>query len=221
MKRYICSIVSILTIFTMLVLSAFLVCYVAPNWWEHEYNKHNSLDYVNREISMEEAVKVTDEMFDRFLWNRESFESIAVPDHDKQVPFFTEREVSHLEDIRDIVHGVLWFSAFAILAIVLGFMKYKKTAARPFRRTAIACLVLFAIVVIVCMIDFDWAFDSFHKLLFDNDNWILNPFEDDLVNLMRIAVLRDTAVAIGAVFVTLVAASAAAVTLCITNRENH
>lgn len=221
MKRYICSIVSILTIFTMLVLSAFLVCYVVPNWWEHEYTKHNSLAYVNREISMEEAVKVTDEMFDRFLWNRESFESITVPDHDKQVPFFTEREVSHLEDIRGIVHGILWFSAFAMLAIVLGFMKYKKTAVRPFQRTAIACLVLFAIVVIVCLINFDWAFDSFHKLLFDNDNWILNPYEDDLVNLMRIGVLRDTAVAIGAVFVTLVAASTAAVTLCITNRENH
>lgn len=45
-------------------------------------------------------------------------------------------------------------------------------------------LVIFGVIVgIVAMSDFDAAFTLFHKILFNNDYWLINPFIDPIINI--------------------------------------
>ena len=50
------------------------------------------------------------------------------------------------------------------------------------------------------MSDFTLLFTKFHHVFFDNDLWILDPREDNLVNVMQESVFADAAVTIGSIW---------------------
>ena len=50
------------------------------------------------------------------------------------------------------------------------------------------------------MSDFTLLFTRFHHLFFDNDLWILNPMEDNLINVMQEDVFADAAVTLGSIW---------------------
>ena len=208
--RIISCIGTVLLIFVALVISAQLVCYHIPGWWEREYNKCNSLAYVNGEMSMKDAVYVTEQMLDYCIGTIDTLDKTVVTIDGSKVPFFTEREKLHLADCRAIFSSLKIISviAFIILIAIIIYLKFRKasikTIASSYLRTTAVVAALAGILAIIISTDFDAAFIKFHHIFFDNDLWLLDPREDNLINIMQEQVFADTALMIFIIWVVIV-----------------
>lgn len=89
-------------------------------------------------------------------------------------------------------------------AVVMGFVFYKKKVGDTFFGGIQWGIGLFlASIAGLCglmMQDFNKYFTQFHLIFFDNDDWILNPQTDLLINIVPEGFFRDTAFLIAGIF---------------------
>ena len=114
---------------------------------------------------------------------------------------FNDVERAHMADCYDLfalLRRVLWICAIAGMAfgaagILLG-------ARRP-DRLLLICTAVFALLLIALAIwgcaDFASLFDRFHRVLFTNDLWLLNPETDLLIRICPEGMFASMAVRIG------------------------
>ena len=124
---------------------------------------------------------------------------VAVIKGDRILPAFTEDELLHLQDIQGLLRlaETLKYIAWALLisSLVFGmfiiFSGKKKPALAGLRNLRLVinwsvsiALGLFLAVAIWGFFNFEGLFYAFHKLLFRNDLWLLDPQTDLLLQLM-------------------------------------
>ena len=106
--------------------------------------------------------------------------------------FFTEREKAHLSDVRSIIHTVnntfLWTMPIIILLSFILFMSMKmKSALVLFAKIMLIAGILIMIMaflfVLTVSLDFQSAFDRFHKTFFKSETWLFNPSYEKIVVL--------------------------------------
>jgi integral membrane protein (TIGR01906 family) len=79
---------------------------------------------------------------------------------------FSEKEVSHLEDVKTVFDGInIFFVLLLILFIGLLFLTNIPTM---FQRGGVYALVLLAVFAVL---PFRWVFTLMHKILFPQGNW--------------------------------------------------
>ncbi len=124
--------------------------------------------------------------------------SVQVPDPENSLQpadAFSEKENRHLQDVRSIVSflkGARWIGGGGvILALAALYLRnrqqrelFLRDALRGFAGAAIAILSTAVILLIWGLVNFDGLFVTFHKAVFRNDLWLLNPRTDLLVALM-------------------------------------
>lgn len=107
-------------------------------------------------------------------------------------PFFNQREVSHLRDVKGLVRGVAawrWVTLGYLLAFVAAGAAWCAMTRdhRALTRAAAwgggLTLALVAACGVVFLAAFDWIFLLFHRLSFANDFWQLTCPGDNLVCL--------------------------------------
>ncbi|MBQ8109586.1 MAG: DUF1461 domain-containing protein [Clostridia bacterium] len=104
-------------------------------------------------------------------------------------PAFNERETAHLEDCRGLfallrkVRGRL--IPWAVLLIVGGawLLNDRRRLRRAAWLSPLVLLIPLGTFAIWALADFDAAFTFFHRLLFRNDLWLLNPRTDLLIRI--------------------------------------
>jgi len=65
-------------------------------------------------------------------------------------------------------------------------------------------LAAIAIIGGLVALDFDRAFEIFHKLFFPGkDNWLFDPLKDEIINILPEEYFRNCAIAIGALVLIL------------------
>ena len=109
---------------------------------------------------------------------------------------FSQKELLHLKDIKDLVGlaNILRYTALSLilLSITLFFWLRKRKPEflhliKPQKVFSTALWTLFTAagsVIIWGLIDFKSLFYAFHRLLFRNDLWLLDPGQDLLLQLM-------------------------------------
>ncbi len=216
----------ILLLIVILITSTQAVCYWIPGWWRSEYAKYDTPQYVTGEMSLDDAVYITEQMLEYCIGRIDTLDDTEATIDGVTAPFFTEREKQHLADCRNIFLGAVRFRIIAILMIIGLLMavwfsvrerhgidgsdkdnevrSVSKDVSRLFARgylISLAAFVLFAVfLVILGMNDFTYLFTKFHHVFFDNDLWILDPRVDNLVNVMQESVFADAAVWIGSIW---------------------
>lgn len=91
-------------------------------------------------------------------------------------PAFDAREISHMEDVRSVVAGVLiaWGAAL-LAALAAGAALYRtagRAALRPaLRRGALLTMAAIILVGLFMLISFEAFFDAFHGVFFSGDSW--------------------------------------------------
>ena len=204
----------LLLLVVILITATQALCYWLPDWGRNEYAKYNTPQYVTGEMSLDDAVYITEQMLDYCLGRIDTLDNTEATIDGVKAPFFTEREKLHLKDCRNIFLGAVRFRVISILFIAgmlfaIWFSVKNRCDASRFKTeyarilaggylTALVILVVFALfLIIVGMNNFTYLFTKFHHVFFDNDLWILDPRHDNLVNVMQEAVFADAAVTIG------------------------
>ena len=110
-------------------------------------------------------------------------------------PAFNARELQHLQDCRKLFAPVtsVWLNlALAVIgvALVLRGGRYKNAWKAPWLASAII-LVPLGVFALWAAVDFSSAFTFFHKILFTNDLWLLNPETDLLIRICPASMFAD------------------------------
>lgn len=115
--------------------------------------------------------------------------SLAIRDTPRDA--FSEKELSHLKDIKQLLRiadrlAVLSFSVL-LLALVCVLMQGRRELIQALHRAFLVLPMLLTALAVWAICDFDGLFITFHKLLFTNDNWLLDPRSDLLLQLMPLS----------------------------------
>ena len=213
----------ILILIILLITATQAVCYWIPGWWRNEYAKYNTPQYVTGEMSLDDAVYITEQMLEYCIGRIDTLDDTEATIDGVTKPFFTDREKQHLADCRNIFLGAVRFRIIALLMTAGLLMAVWFSVQKRFRDDsgvpsgpyaacfarilssgylkALAALVVFAVfLIIIGMQDFTFLFTKFHHVFFDNDLWILDPRVDNLVNVMQESVFSDAAITIGSIW---------------------
>jgi len=161
-------------------------------------------------ISEDDLLKL-DVALARYLGGKQTAIDYRIEVFGRQVqPPFNAREMRHLADCRTLFAPVtaVWFNiALAIIAAALIFCNGGwRTGRRAVWLASAIFMLPIAVLGIWAAVDFPSAFTFFHRILFTNDLWLLNPETDLLIRIcpqsmfanmgLRIAV-RSAAVLLG------------------------
>ena len=205
-------------LFILLTTSLQAVCYWIPDWWRNEYAKYDTPSNVRGEMSLDDAVHVTEDMLEYCIGRLDTLDDTEATIDGVTAPFFTDREKAHLADCRELflkgirarVIACLILAAFVIFIYVHnGKQKTPVLLVEGYLRSLGFVAVMAAVIAILCVIDFTQVFTVFHHIFFDNDLWILYPDRDNLINIMQEDVFSDAAMWIAGIWLAVSALIAA------------
>ena len=138
-----------------------------------------------------------------YLVNQEGIEYLADLKFDGGTVLFTDRELSHMQDVKQVTEGALDIFYLALTALaLLGLWSRRGDQWQAYRRGLrrggwwmIYLAAALAVVVLVGMFllpDLFWAFFAgFHALFFEGQSWIF-LYSDTLIRLFPIRFWQDT-----------------------------
>lgn len=192
------------------------VVYWTPGYFEMEYTKHQVLNDLP-EMTMEDLLMVTDEMMAYLRGNRADLHVFTNMGGEYR-EFFNEREIAHMQDVKDLFIGGLWLRRLGLLftaATGAGLIFWAR--GREDRKQTLKLKVPYALcmgtgiffaaaLVIAGLVstNFGKYFIIFHHIFFDNDLWILDPSTDMLINIVPEPFFMDTALRIALTFALIV-----------------
>ncbi|MBR2707530.1 MAG: TIGR01906 family membrane protein [Mogibacterium sp.] len=198
-------------LFVLLTTSVQAVCFWIPNWWRNEYAKYDTPSNVNGEMSLDDAVHVTEDMLDYCIGRIDTLDDTEATIDGVTAPFFTDREKAHLADCRELFMAGMRARVIALFILIVfsiyiymhnGKEKTLRIMARGYLQSFAAVIIAGAVIALLALKDFTFVFTEFHHLFFDNDLWILYPDKDNLINIMQEDVFADAAMWIGCIFAT-------------------
>ena len=89
----------------------------------------------------------------------------------------------HFEDCRTVFNTIYLFGAISFVILVLYFIFAKKDKV-IYKLSGLFTLGLPAITGLAIAINFDWAFTFFHKLVFNDQNWLFHPRYDPIITIL-------------------------------------
>ena len=79
-------------LFILLTTSLQAVCYWIPDWWRNEYAKYDTPSNVRGEMSLDDAVHVTEDMLEYCIGRLDTLDDTEATIDGVTAPFFTDRE---------------------------------------------------------------------------------------------------------------------------------
>lgn len=194
-------------IVVLLFTSIQAIAYWFPDYYRHEYTKYDVAH--NVKVDLDDLLKVTDEMMDYLDGSREHLHDIVTTiDGVENTPFFNEREVAHMEDVRTLFLHAIWIRRILLGFLLLSILLIAMTGGNVFYqlsggyiKTVLLFLSAFLVLIYYIFQDFSSAFVTFHHMFFRNDLWILDPATDNLIVIVPEGFFFDTAAYIGFLFV--------------------
>lgn len=165
------------------------------DYFRKEYTKYHVTEAVHME--MEDLLTVTEHMM-AYLWGKESdLQVYTVIDGKENVPFFNEKEIRHMVDVKNLFHGGRNLRRFCLIgatAIILLFLWQKKgrlllsTLRAGIFTGLLVCIALLGLG----LTNFTKYFIQFHLMFFDNKDWLLDFRTDRLINIVPEGFFSDT-----------------------------
>lgn len=202
---------------------AFSVRYATTSapWWERGFERYDATGRTG--LSQAEVLRVAEETRD-YLTNDEERLDVDVAGE----PFYTEREVLHMIDVKRLMART-FDAGWAALGFIIAFVavivwrRRREAPTALARSTLSACGVVALLVVVLGIIGisgFDSAFRQFHLLFFTNDLWQLSS-RDGLIQLFPQRFFFDTTLLIGGVTLAFVVAAGAGSAIYLWRRRRN
>ena len=190
-----------------LIVVLFCVSIIIPTfsvtYYMNQFRQFNIPEYMG--IS-ESDIRIVTENLQRYMDRRDPELDAEVRVHGIMRPFFNQREILHMEDVRDLFDAgfrYLWISCFVFVVMAALIIKNKNyySAAKHIAVGFGIILASFGILTVVIALNFDEAFVIFHEIFFDNDLWLLDPRTDLLINLLPIEFFINISRTIATLFI--------------------
>jgi integral membrane protein (TIGR01906 family) len=166
--------------------------------YEHGFDKYDISSETG--IDSSELTIVARHLIDYFNLKADSAQ-MKVVKFGEEIDLFNEKELIHLEDVRDLIQLDHLVQLVAIILALLCIVVLCVFSGDRFRRVMkgifLGCVVtLTGVVVLVlwAIFGFDQLFILFHLVSFSNDLWLLDPTTDNLIQLFPGGFFYDAAV---------------------------
>ena len=127
-------------------------------------------------LSQEDLAKIADKFVEYF---NSSQERISITFGDNGLPLFTPNEVTHFQDVKNLVVFDRRVMLGSLGIILLGVIWWRRDR-RNLGKSLLAGGVLTAVLLVLFMVgagaNFDWLFLQFHLLAFNNNFWYSNGY---------------------------------------------
>ena len=169
----------------------------SESWWERGFERYDAVSRTG--LTAAEVDRVGAETRD-YLSNDDELLNVSV----NGTPFYSEREVLHMVDVKRLMARV-YDAGWAALGFIIAFAAFtlwrSQHALRRLARSVLSASGIVALAFVVLAIfglsGFDAAFRSFHQVFFTNDLWQLSS-QDSLIQLFPQRFFFDTTVLIAA-----------------------
>jgi len=152
------------------------------NTYKELYEKNN----VYEAIDETDAEKLTISIID-YLKKGKEIKSFELKNN---LPFFTENEISHLNDVRILIRNILYmFYTSITLFIIFLFLLSDKNKTKYLKRISIILISSSSVIIILILFlyffssDFIPLFERFHYIFFPQGNWAF-PENSLLITLL-------------------------------------
>lgn len=194
-----------IVIWIVLVITSLQVIGFHPDFYREQYLHRHTAEDIG--VSFEDLMRVTNVLLDYTAGQRENLD-ITVEVNGELQPFFNQREIDHMVDVRVLYHNVLVIrdvlGLFLIINLITTFLLDKRIEARRLLGGIVGVTVVLGILLaaigIYAILDFDAFWTQFHHVFFTNDLWLLDPRTDNLINLVPTGFFIDLIVTIVTVF---------------------
>lgn len=186
MKNKTLGIIFGISIWISLVLTVIHFSSLDLKFYQNKYTSLNVAEEIG--ISSSELMLATDVLLEYLVGESDNLNVEATIDGVVQ-EVFNEKEKHHMIDVQVLFVKTIWIRNIAItsglLSLLLIYLMNKKDSLTVIIhgiKTASAILgVMFAFLVTFAVLDFSSFWIYFHKVLFSNDLWLLNPYTDNLI----------------------------------------
>ncbi|MFN8474948.1 MAG: TIGR01906 family membrane protein [Anaerolineae bacterium] len=87
-------------------------------------------------------------------------------------PAFNEREVSHMVDVRDVLHNAFIAQVIMGVLILVSLFVIRRSAGRTLIWAGVFTIVVVVLIGIFAATSFDLFFTLFHRLFFEGNSWL-------------------------------------------------
>lgn len=168
-----------------LLVTMFNLAVFNERFFETQYKALNTAESMN--MSDEDLMLGTHTLLD-YLQNKRDDINVEVVVEGKNVPMFNQKEIDHMVDVKDLFTGLnsLQMAAyviFIILIVALTITNRMSSLTNSIYRALGVYLFVIGGIALYAFIDFSGFWVIFHKVLFSNDLWLLNPNTDRMINM--------------------------------------
>lgn len=176
MKKFVAVLMVIAISLTFLVFSIERNAY-NEDYFIKKYKEHDIETVTGKGI--EELKPITEKLI----------EYLKGGENDLLKPHFNEREILHMEDVRDLFDLARIIKYIGLFIIILGvFYFYKNKEILFMVKTFLYGLfsnhILLIIIGFLAYQDFNKYFTYFHHIFFTNDLWLLDPTTDLMIQML-------------------------------------
>ncbi len=136
-----------------------------------------------------------------YLLNREGISSLADQKLEDGSPLFIDRELSHMQDVKNLIHIML--IAWVIIGVILVGFRFLY---RAFKRSDMywsaisiggwVTMGLVGVIVLGVLLNFDAFFTDFHLIFFTGETWLFY-YSDNLIRLFPLEFWANIFIALG------------------------
>ena len=132
-----------------------------------------------------------------------------INENNQEVDLYSSQDKEHMIDVQNLygaMYKTLVFSGISLfIAIIILLIRRKQintfTLTLILNKVSIYTLLFTAIIALFAFVNFEQFWVFFHKVFFRNDLWLMNPYQDALVNLFPEGLFMDLVYRIIAKFV--------------------
>lgn len=201
MNKFILYILRILTVLSVPVIlgAGFIGLLLTPVYVQLEYRTPN-FPPDRYGFSQTERLRYAD-LTRGYLVSGVSIQELQELSFEDGEPLFNQRELSHLQDVKEVLQGVFWTSGLAVIILAGGGVwSYRKGEWKRFKSSiqqgAWLTVGLLLFILTFSFLSFQTFFFKFHGIFFEGDTWLFKN-SDTLIRLFPLRFWRDIFIVFG------------------------
>ena len=158
--------------------------------WVYEYNWTRNQISQNTGIKIDQLNQVSDQIKDYFRDDQEKLEVLLQQPGKEVFNLFNQKEIDHMVDVKNLIKTTILFERVGLTLLIIffmfylfkeGYVSFYENLKRIMLLSFLIWGILLFLIVFGMIVDFNYTFTLFHKIMFTNDLWILDPNSDFLI----------------------------------------